>query len=199
MKLGQFKILVLLPRLSSMLYPLTWLVFLISATTAAVSLVDAYQRNRENGLMAQLQTGQDINVNELASSMPETRLARAAYLQKQKRQPDALESLSLIFNRGDANFQAKTRYNLGNIYLRQAIDQVEAGHPEEAKTLVTFAKQAYRAALLCDSGFWDAKYNLEVAMRLLPDFDRINTEEPLTDQPKNPLWTSVPGFPRGLP
>lgn len=188
-----------LPRLSSFIYPFSWLVLLISIITAAINLLEVYRLNHENGLMAQLQAGQDINANDLATAIPHTRLARAAYLQKQKRQQEAIESLSLILNREDVKFQAKTRYNLGNIYLRQAVDQVEAGHFDEAKTLVTLAKQAYREALLRDSGFWDAKYNLEVAMRLLPDFDRINIEEPPTEQPKNPLWTSVPGFPRGLP
>lgn len=65
---------------------------------------------------------------------------------------------------------------------------------------MTLAKQAYRQALALDSGFWDAKYNLELAMRLLPEFDRISPTE-LDDDAAKPsqLWTTVPGFPRGLP
>jgi mxaK protein len=187
------------PRMSFFLYPLAWLILGVSLFAALVNGVEGYQLHRENALIAQLLEGQDVDANVLVSSFPETRLARAAYLQKQQRQQEALESLSLILNRGDAAFQAKTRYNLGNHYLRQAIDQVEAGHSEEAKTLVTLAKQSYRDSLLRDSQFWDAKYNLEVAMRLLPDFDRINIDEAPPEQPQNPLWTSVPGFPRGLP
>lgn len=188
-----------LPRFSFFLYSLAWLVLGISLFTAIINAIEGYKLSRENGLIEQLLEDQDINANELVSSLPETRLARAAYLQKQQRQQDALESLSLILNRGNASFQAKTRYNLGNIYLLQAINQVEAGHPDEAKTLVTLAKQSYRESLLRDSTFWNAKYNLEVAMRLLPDFDRINIEEPPSAQPQNPLWTTLPGFPRGLP
>jgi mxaK protein len=189
-----------LPRLSFFLYSFAWLALGISLFAAVVSALDGYTMSKENRLIEQLLNGEDITANELVSAMPETRLARAAaLLQKQQQQQDALESLSMILNRGDIRLQAKTRYNLGNIYLRQAISQVEAGHPDEAKTLVTLAKQAYREALLRDSAFWDAKYNLEVAMRLLPDFDRINVDENQGEQPKNPLWTTVPGFPRGLP
>lgn len=181
------------------LYPLSWLLLAASLITAAINTLEVIRLDNQNDLISQLQEGQDINANELASALPETRLARATYLQKQHKAQDALENLSLILNQGDTKLQAKTRYNVGNIYLRQAIDQVESGHIDEAKTLVTLAKQSYKEALMRDSSFWDAKYNLEVAMRLLPDFDCINIEEPPADQKVNPLWTTVPGFPRGLP
>lgn len=62
------------------------------------------------------------------------------------------------------------------------------------------AKQAYRQALTLNSRYWDAKYNLEVAMRLLPEMDRITMEkdDPIAEK-KAKLWATVPGFPRGLP
>lgn len=189
----------LLPRLSSILYPVSWLLLVTSLLIAAIDALEVIRLDNQNDLIRQLKEGQDINANELASALPETRLARASYLQRQHKPQDALENLSLILNQGDAKLQAKIRYNLGNIYLHKAISQVESGHADEAKTLVTLAKQNYREALMRDSDFWDAKYNLEIAMRLLPDFDRINIEEPPSDQKVNPLWTTVPGFPRGLP
>ena len=70
----------------------------------------------------------------------------------------------------------------------------------EATSLASLAKQAYRQALALDSQHWDAKYNLEVAMRLLPEMDRITLQddEP-APQEKVKLWATVPGFPRGLP
>jgi mxaK protein len=50
-----------------------------------------------------------------------------------------------------------------------------------------------------NSGFWDAKYNLEVAMRLLPEMNRVNIGDDEPENKKSKLWTTVPGFPRGLP
>jgi len=69
-----------------------------------------------------------------------------------------------------------------------------------AMPLAGLAKQAYRQSLALDSRQWDAKYNLEAAMRLLPEMDKISPEdEDETVQQKTQLWTTVPGFPRGLP
>ncbi|MBK8816001.1 MAG: MxaK protein [Methylococcaceae bacterium] len=167
--------------------------------SASLTVLEWNRINRENDWIAQLLKGEDINLNDIVSAKPETRLARALFLQKQGLHQDALATLSILLDQGGRELRTKTRYNLGNHYLRQAIAQIEAGRTEEAKILVNLAKQAYREALLRDSGFSDAKYNLEVAMRLLPDFDQINTNEESPQEPKNPLWTTVPGFPRGLP
>jgi len=102
-------------------------------------------------------------------------------------------------DKGDRNFQAKARYNLGNLYLEQAIQQAKAMNINEALPLAGLAKQAYRQALALDSGNWDAKYNLEVAMRLLPEMDRVDMPDDEPTNQKSQLWTTVPGFPRGLP
>jgi mxaK protein len=66
--------------------------------------------------------------------------------------------------------------------------------------LVRLAKDGYRRSLALDPGLWDAKYNLDVAMRLVRDFpqiDRMSEEEP-ADLPVR-LWSDLPGLPRGLP
>ncbi|MDO9238621.1 MAG: MxaK protein, partial [Methylicorpusculum sp.] len=69
----------------------------------------------------------------------------------------------------------------------------------DAFPLAALAKQAYRQALALDSQFWDAKYNLEVAMRIAPEMDRITIKADAKENRKTRLWTTVPGFPRGLP
>ncbi len=80
------------------------------------------------------------------------------------------------------------------------MELAESMQINEATALASLAKQAYRQALALDSQYWDAKYNLEVAMRLLPEMDRITMQddEP-APQEKVKLWATVPGFPRGLP
>jgi mxaK protein len=180
-------------------HQLIWVVFIASGLLAVLiswSWLGVFQQNT---LISELLEGRDAAVVNLSSAPPEVRLARAVYLVKQHRPEDALATLSAILDQGDSQLQGKTRYNLGNLYLSQAIAQVDAARTDEARTSVTLAKQVYKQALQRDSQFWDAKYNLETAMRLLPDFDRINIEDESGQQPKNPLWTTVPGFPRGLP
>ncbi|MDO9141273.1 MAG: MxaK protein [Methylobacter sp.] len=158
-----------------------------------------YGIHRDNDLIRQLISGKDVAVNNVISGKPELRLARAFYFKRKHRYDEALSTLSLIMDKGDRNFQAKVRYNLGNLYLEQAIQQALAMNINEAMPLLGLAKQAYRQSLALNSGDWDAKYNLEVAMRLLPEMDRVDMPDDEPTKQKSQLWTTVPGFPRGLP
>ena len=176
-----------------------WAALVLSLVVVLYSAGLLYGIHQNNDLIRQLISGKDVAVNKVISSEPELRLARAFYFKQIHRYDEALSTLSLIMDKGDRNFQAKVRYNLGNLYLEQAVEQVKAMHINEALPLAGLAKQAYRQSLALDSGDWDAKYNLEVAMRLLPEMDRVDMPD---DEPKNQksqLWTTVPGFPRGLP
>jgi mxaK protein len=180
-------------------HQLIWIAFVVSGLLAVFISWSWLGVSQQNTLIGELLAGRDAAIESFSSAPPEVRLARAIFLTKQHRPEDALATLSAILDQGDSQLQTKIRYNLGNLYLSQAIAQVDAARTDEAQTSVTLAKQSYKQALQQDSQFWDAKYNLETAMRLLPDFDRINIEDEGGQQPKNPLWTTVPGFPRGLP
>lgn len=176
-----------------------WSAFILSAVSMLITGSIWHVTARDNDLIADLMAGEDVSAASVNAAAAEVRLARAAYLVKQHKPDEALATLSAILSQGDNRLQALIRYNLGNLYLSQAIAEVEGNRLDEARTAVTLAKQAYKQALNKDSQFWDAKFNLETAMRLLPDFDRINVEDEGGQPPKNPLWTTVPGFPRGLP
>lgn len=180
-------------------HQLIWLAFIGSGLLTVFISSQWYGISQQNDLIGELLAGQDVALKNISSAPPEVRLTRAAYLVQQHRTEDALATLSAILELGDNRLKAITRYNLGNLYLNQAIAQVDAARVDEARTSVTLAKQLYKQALHRDSQFWDAKYNLETAMRLMPDFDLINSEDDSGQKPKNPLWTTVPGFPRGLP
>ncbi|WP_204276833.1 hypothetical protein, partial [Klebsiella aerogenes] len=63
---------------------------------------------------------------------------------------------------------------------------------------MTLARQDYRRALEARPDDWDAKFNLDVASRLIrdyPEFDRKSGDE-LKAEPKQ-IWTDIPGQPRG--
>jgi mxaK protein len=176
-----------------------WGVLAASSFAVIYELWTLYRIDRENAWMEQLASGQDIDIGKLVGAVPEVRLARAVYFKSKHRYDEALATLSLIMDAGDRALQAKIRYNLGNVYLEQAVEQAEAKNFNEALPLAGLAKQAYRQALALDSRFWDAKYNLEVAMRLLPEMDRVDIKDESPDNRKSQPWTTVPGFPRGLP
>lgn len=179
---------------------LLWATLAIALLVTLTQLLQLYGLAGQNRLIGQLLAGKDVSGDDLATSAPEVRMARAVYLSQHQRYDEALATLNLLLQQSGAVAQAQTRYNLGNLYLRQAMEKAQAGNINEAMPLLGLAKQAYREALMLDSNFWDAKYNLEVAMRLLPEMDRVSSGDDKDDlSQKTQLWTTLPGFPRGLP
>lgn len=59
-------------------------------------------------------------------------------------------------------------FNLGNLYLRQGMAVLDT-EPAKALPLIELAKQRYRGLLRLDPQDWDARYNLERALRLAPE------------------------------
>jgi mxaK protein len=177
-----------------------WGILILALIIVLQSLYANYQISQRNQLIIQLNQGKDIDRVLDKTDNTELYLARGSYLKRKHRYDEAQASLSQVINRGDNKTRAISRYNLGNTYLAQAIELAESMQINEATALASLAKQAYRQALALDSQYWDAKYNLEVAMRLLPEMDRIvmQEDEP-APQEKVKLWATVPGFPRGLP
>lgn len=176
-----------------------WTLFAASCLSVIVQLWTLNRIERENEWIAKLLSGHDIAIDKVIGAQPQVRLARAIYLRQMHRYDEALATLNLIIDQGGPELQMKTRYNLGNLYLAQAVEQTEALNFNEALPLAGLAKQTYRQALVLNSGFWDAKYNFEVAMRLLPEMNRVNIGDDGPESKKSKLWTTVPGFPRGLP
>lgn len=181
-------------------HKLIWGLLLGSLAMTVVQLWGVYRIHRQNQWILELTSGHDIAIDNVVTAAPEVRLARSVFLRQKKRYSEALDTLSLIVSQGDRELQSLSRYNLGNVYLAEAMTEIESGRINQALPLLALSKQAYRQALTLDSQFWDAKFNLELAMRLLPEFDRISNGQP-DDNPSQPsqLWTTVPGFPRGLP
>jgi mxaK protein len=62
-------------------------------------------------------------------------------------------------------------YDLGNLYLREALRVQQSGADASALPLLELAKESYRSVLLERPDLWDAKFNLELALRVAPDLD----------------------------
>ena len=109
----------------------------------------------------------------------------------------AFDAQAMTLPRPVRSFEA---FGLDVARLRAAIRQIEHGHFDKAIPLVALAKAEYRSALRLQPAYWDAKHNLDAAMRLVRDLPRAEGEEG-TEPEQTPakLWTDLPGVPKGLP
>jgi mxaK protein len=100
---------------------------------------------------------------------PEARLARAVALSRLD-YDGALAAYKAIIQSNREDLHRIALYDLGNLDLRQA---VQYGLADEAQSLplTELAKQSYRDLLRRDPTDWDARYNLERALRLAPEDD----------------------------
>ena len=166
---------------------------------AALGLgVAAWRVERDNSAIRALQAGRDVPVGTDASAP--LLLARVQHLAR-RGLPEGIEPLvDALARAGDVERVARARYALANTRLRQAFSHLERSDLDPAGPLITLARQDYRRALQNNPDFWDAKFNLDVASRLLrdfPEFDRKSGDE-LKAEPKK-IWTDIPGQPRGEP
>ena len=90
---------------------------------------------------------------------------------------DSSQVVSTLENTANETLRLAVLFNMGNTYLQQASSIDLEADADLALPLIELAKLSYREALSIDSQHWDAKYNLERALQLLPD----SKEQPLID------------------
>ncbi|WGF90373.1 hypothetical protein [Marinivivus vitaminiproducens] len=174
------------------------LVLLTGVTGFVQQIAAIVERNHANQMIAGLLAGRDVAIDDEAPS--DVVLARA-FFRTRRGQVDAVPPLlDIVTRRGHAAVRATMLYDTANARMRLAFDHLERNEIDEATPLINLAKDEYRATLRIAPGHWNAKHNLDVAMRLIRDFpvaeDQEGDEEP--EQPER-LWTDLPGVPRGLP
>ncbi|WP_020178338.1 hypothetical protein [Methylopila sp. M107] len=125
--------------------------------------------------------------------------ARAHFLLVRDRIDEAQALVGRIVERGGPPVAAKFFYDVGNARARRAVGAIESSQINRAIPEVRLAKDAYRSALKADPQLWDARYNLDVVMRLVRDFPELEAAEEETKAQPKKLWTDLPGRPRGLP
>ncbi|MGD9541234.1 MxaK protein [Methylocystis sp.] len=163
-----------------------------------VSLVDWRGAIDANNAIEALDQGRDIAVDTNARS--ETLLARIAFLAKRGEIDRARALVEALDRSANVDMRARGHYLLANALLRKAFGLIERSEVDAANPFVNLAKREYRRALQLAPDYWDAKYNLDVAARLVrdfPDYERKSGDE-LSADPKK-LWTDIPGKPKGLP
>lgn len=153
---------------------------------------------RDNRAILDLAAGRDIPVDDDAA--PRLLFARAYFLLTHERLDDAQHLVDVIARGDDPAIATAALYDLGNTRLARAIDFLERMAIDAAIPEIRLAKENYRATLRRAPSLWDAKYNLDIALRLIRDFPEIERElEEAPQQTPKRLWTDLPGLPRGLP
>jgi mxaK protein len=102
---------------------------------------------------------------------PQAVFAQAYFLAARGDDERALDLYKRLQDEGGPLARA-ARYNAGNIHLRQALMLNQSPGGAAFGALITpaeLAKQAYRDVLRAEPRDWDARFNLERALRLLPD------------------------------
>jgi hypothetical protein len=92
----------------------------------------------------------------------------------------------------DAELAAAVRFNMANLYLRQALTLGGEQNDDLAIPLIELAKENYRALLRLNSRDWDAKYNLERALSLLPDPAEQESEADIMPERSPRATTAMP-------
>ena len=166
---------------------------------AAVALVSAWQWRQALGV------NQAMAAAALAQPAPdatgEALLARAIALANPSNgahYQQALAAYQGVVNGPRDDLARAARYNLGNLYLREALKD-GAGQAFKSVPLIELAKQNYRAALRADPQDWDSRYNLQQALALSPEIE----QGPLVDNPpptpRERTTSTLPGTQAELP
>ncbi|MCL1962620.1 MAG: hypothetical protein FWG56_12820 [Desulfovibrionaceae bacterium] len=125
------------------------------------------------------------------SAAREVQLARALSLSRGGFYDAALKGYAGLIRSGERDLLAQQAlFNLGNMYLRQGMAQ-----GAEALPLFELGKQRLRDLLRVAPQDWDARYNLERALRLAPETQEVFSAEQQQSVEKRNV--RVPGFVAG--
>jgi mxaK protein len=140
---------------------------------AALAAHDGLELRHAQRVNAQIAAG---HADRVRGSAPQIAFAKAYRLAAASQTQQALALYQQAADKGDAALRTAARYNTANLHLRRGYALKRAGQPDQALPLVELAKQNYRELLRADSADWDARYNLERALRLFPDPENANAE-----------------------
>jgi mxaK protein len=170
----------------------------VLAGAALILLILALRQDAVNRTIQGLKSNHDIAV--ATDAPPESLLARIQFLLTHDRVDEIQPYVESLDKIGSDKFRAIAHYDYANGRLRQAFDMITQGKLDSAGPYVVLARQEYRRALTFAPQDWDAKFNLDVASRLIrdfPAFERTSGDTVKVDRRK--VWTDIPGTPKGLP
>lgn len=141
-----------------------WLLILLiigSAVLAAVTAVRLWQAQQVNAYISEPEAYENVPDD------PRARFAYASLLERQEKHDEALDQLTQVLGDADAELLPWVYFNRANINLREALNLPDSDGRQIP--MVELAKQDYRSALALDPQMWNARYNLEIALRIVPE------------------------------
>jgi len=112
---------------------------------------------------------------------------------------DARELWARAKSMGDAAFEARARYNLGNCDYAEALTAAQSGDKQKALQLLSQAAAEYRNALRLDPTLTDARANLELAHQLKKQIEQSQQEAPQSQPSSEPSSQSESSQPSSEP
>jgi len=103
------------------------------------------------------------------ATVPQAQLAEAIALAKAGRFNAAVKAYKALLDAPD-EVRLPALYDLGNLNMREALKNGQ-GEAQRALPLIELAKQSYRDDLRANPADWDARYNLERALWIAPEYD----------------------------
>jgi len=136
----------------------------VATVLGAVAIWYAVQLNNANRINTAIATS-----STTVSTVPQAQLARAISLAKAGKFTAALKAYKALLD-GPDEVRLPALYDLGNLNMREALKN-GVGEAQRALPLIELAKQSYRDDLRSNPDDWDARYNLERALWLSPEYD----------------------------
>jgi mxaK protein len=135
------------------------------------SLHAAWQLRMAGEAVAEVNAALGTSARQLALKplRPEAQLAHALALGRAGQMQPALQMYRALLSE-TGTVRRAALYDQGNLTLRAALREGE-GDAQRSLPFVELAKQSYRDLLREDPQDWDARYNLERALWLSPEYD----------------------------
>lgn len=167
----------------------------LALISGSMALYDAYQLYDASDFNADLDNGRYTRAGEHPSL--NGKLAHAYSLHSRGRMDEAVKLYAQIEETAGGPLRQVVMFNLATLYLQRAIATAQQGR-DVSLPLIELAKESYRQLLRVNSDDWDAKYNLELAIRLSPEPDDEQVEETITPE-RTPRAPRAPLGYGGLP
>ena len=149
---------------------------------------ELYQLMRAQRFNAALERGAFFEVGQRTV---QGRFAKAYGLQQEGEFEQTLLAYGELESH-DAELAAAVKFNMANLYLRQALTLRGEQNDDLTIPLIELAKENYRELLRLNSQDWDAKYNLERALSLLPDPAETDGEADIMPERSPRATTAMP-------
>lgn len=145
---------------------------LICAGAVLLHTVALLNAKKINATIEQLQAlPLDQKLPLVSNDSPRVGLARAVAIAQRGQIDSAAEAYNAVIAKDRGGVMARAALlNLGNLYLREAIRSQDVGSAG-SRSMIELAKQRYRDLLTIAPDDWDARFNLERALRLSPETD----------------------------